>query len=83
MIAQQQVRHGPSVAATLALAAALTVGGVAGYALRGLALTGDPASLKPTPHIQWTPYSPSDESGNTTPRADVDDPDNGGTRPLP
>lgn len=80
MIAQRQVRSGTSVAVTLALAAALTVGGMAGYALRGLALAGDLASLKPAPqvegpYIKWAPDPTSEDwRGSTadTPRCAAD-----------
>ena len=67
MITQQHVRiSSRTVAASLALATALALGGVTGYAVRGLAQAQDTAPARPA--IQAADPSTSDMHGYTSPQ---------------
>ncbi len=67
MITQQQVGiSSRTIVASLALATALVLGGVTGYAVRGMAQPYDPAPGRPA--IQSADPSTSDTNGSVTPQ---------------
>ena len=92
MITQGQVRIGTTATtATLALTAALILGGVAGYAARGLALPGNSASSTPVPQttsapvpqtgdIGWSPDQTSEDWRTNSPVIEPDRLNSGETR---
>lgn len=85
MIAQRQIRSGPNHAVTLALAATLTLGGIAGYAVRGLTLPGDAAHSKSAPQAGdpyggWVPDPTSEDWRVNSPVIELDRRDSGGAR---
>ena len=86
MITQRQLRIGTTATtATLALAAALILGGAAGYAVRGLTLPGETATSTPAPqpgdqHSGWVPDPTSEDWRITGPVIELDRLDSGGAR---